>query len=185
MTPTILLLAYLALVFITAATARAADPPKGSVIDSYIRQAQTCQRTLHQPPFPRRISPWALKGHNPRKVLALWQQRLARCREVRRQWNYRAWMPQHWINLAICEEHLNWRHNDGVYEGAFAFYYGSWDEYKLPGYPDSASEATPWEQWQVALRIARKLTIAIPWGCWRGADHAWVRAGLPERGVRS
>jgi hypothetical protein len=104
------------------------------------------------------------------------------------QWQYTKWMPKHWINLAACESGSsppNWAHNSGTYEGAFGFWYGTWDSYKLSGYPSSASQATPWQQWQVAKRIAHKLTIRIPWGCWRGSQHAWVRNGLPEYGTRS
>lgn len=102
------------------------------------------------------------------------------------QWKYRVWMPQHWQNLAACESGSNppnWRHNSGTYEGAFGFYHGSWDAFRPARYPSSASQATPWQQWQVALRIAARYGIASPWGCWRGSHHAWVRNGLPERGV--
>lgn len=104
------------------------------------------------------------------------------------QWQYTKWMPKHWINLAACESGSsppNWAHDSGTYQGAFGFYYGAWDDYKLAGYPSSAAQASPWQQWQVAKRIARKLTIRIPWGCWRGSQHAWVRNGLPEYGTRS
>ena len=103
------------------------------------------------------------------------------------QWRYDVWMPQHWINLAACESGSsppNWRHNSGTYEGAFGFYRGSWDQFKYRGYPQSASQATPWQQYRVARRIAaRYRSIAGSWGCWRGAGHAWVRAGLPEYGT--
>lgn len=103
------------------------------------------------------------------------------------QWQYRAWMPKHWQNLAACESGStppNWKHNSGTYEGAFGFYHGSWDDYRPKRYPASASQATPWQQWRVALRIAARYGIAEPWGCWRGSDHAWVRNGLPEYGTR-
>ena len=79
MTAYILVSTYLVLIAITAANARAADPPKGAVIDQQIRAAQACQRALHAPLFPRRISPWALEGHDATKVLRLWQRRLAEC----------------------------------------------------------------------------------------------------------
>jgi hypothetical protein len=102
------------------------------------------------------------------------------------QWQYQKWMPKHWQNLAACESGSNppnWRHNSGTYEGAFGFYHGSWDSFRPAWYPSSASDATPWQQWRVALRIAARYGIASPWGCWRGSQHAWVRNGLPERGV--
>jgi len=103
------------------------------------------------------------------------------------QWQYRVWMPKHWINLAACESGSNppnWRHNSGTYEGAFGFYHGSWDDFRPKRYPSSANLATPWQQWRVALRIAARYGIAEPWGCWRGSSHAWVRNGLPEYGTR-
>lgn len=101
------------------------------------------------------------------------------------QWRYRVFMPAHWVRLAQCEEHLNWGFHAGDYEGAFAFYTGTWDQYRYPGYPRRAWMATPWQQFHTAQRVARRLSIAVPWGCWRGPEHAWVRGGLPERGVYS
>lgn len=104
------------------------------------------------------------------------------------QYKYKVWMPKHWQNLAACESGSNppnWTHNSGTYEGAFGFYYGSWDSFKLPGYPSAAYLATPWQQWKVARRIAARYGIASPWGCWRGPHHSWVRAGKPEYGTYS
>jgi len=103
------------------------------------------------------------------------------------QWDYKKWMPKHWQNLAACEtgtDPPNWAHNSGTYQGAFGFYYVSWDSFKLPGYPSEAYLATPWQQWRVAKRIAQRYGMAEPWGCWRGSHHAWVRAGMPEYGFR-
>lgn len=101
-----------------------------------------------------------------------------------RNWQdrYEVWMPGHWQRLAECESGSkppNWRHNSGTYEGAFGFYHGSWDAFKPPGYPSNAYQATPWQQYQVALRIAWRYGLASPWGCWRGDNHAWVRGGVP------
>ncbi len=105
------------------------------------------------------------------------------------QWRYRVWMPQHWINLAQCEEGLNWQAKAYVagvhYEGAYAFAESTWRGYRYLSYPRHAYDATPWQQWRVARRIAAKLTIGVPWGCWRGPQHAWVRAGKPEHGQRT
>lgn len=100
------------------------------------------------------------------------------------QWKYKAWMPKHWQNLAQCEAGMNWKHNSGTFQGGFGFHHGSWDDYAPARYPSEAYLATPWQQYQVARRIAAKYGIAEPWGCWRGADHAWVRNGLPEYGTR-
>lgn len=104
------------------------------------------------------------------------------------QWNYRAWMPPHWIRLAQCESgsrgEPNWKHDSGTYQGAFGFWYGSWDSFKpVAWWPNNAADATPFQQWRVARRIAARYGIASPWGCWRGPQHSWVRGGLPEYGV--
>jgi hypothetical protein len=93
-------------------------------------------------------------------------------------------MPVYWQNLAQCEEQQNWHYSGGVYSGAFAFANTTWAAYRLPGYPSNAGYATPWQQWQVAKRVARAIGgINYGWGCWRGSQHAWVRAGMPEYGV--
>lgn len=101
------------------------------------------------------------------------------------QYKYKVWMPKHWILLATCEERLNWKHDDGVYEGTFAFAKSTWDGYKYRGYPHSAALATPWQQYRVALRVAKSMPDGIQdaWGCWRGPEHAWVRNGKPEYGT--
>lgn len=107
------------------------------------------------------------------------------------QWRYTVWMPPHWQRLAWCEsgsrspEPPRWRMRHGIYGGAFAFADGTWTGYRLPSYPARAEDANPFQQWMVARRVAAKLTIAVPWGCWRGPQHAWVRGGLPEYGVRT
>jgi len=98
------------------------------------------------------------------------------------QYKYKVWMPVHWQNLAECEsgsDPPNWQHDSGTYQGAFGFYTGTWDQYRLDGYPREAYQATPWQQWRVALRVARATGgIRFPWGCWRGDSHAWVRNGV-------
>lgn len=102
------------------------------------------------------------------------------------QWKYRVWMPAHWIRLAECESGSkppNWRHDSGSYSGAFGFADGSWTQFRLPGYPTRASWATPFQQFQVARRIGARYGLAEPWGCWRNAEHAWVRGGLSEYGT--
>jgi len=94
-------------------------------------------------------------------------------------------MPQHWQNLARCESGSNppnWKHDGGDFAGAFGIYEGSWLDYRYNGYPAHPAQATPWQQWRVAKRIAAKYGIAEPWGCWRGPEHAWVRNGMPEYG---
>lgn len=96
--------------------------------------------------------------------LRTWQTRLETCR----QWNYRAWLPAHWYRVGSCETGYggppNWRHSNSSYQGAFGFAISSWDGYKLPGYPAEAWQATPWEQFQVALEIYNRFGMS-GWGC--------------------
>lgn len=100
------------------------------------------------------------------------------------QWRYQVWMPAWAQRLAQCEEGLDWHHSGSGYEGGFAFAVGTWDQYRLKRFPRRAYDATPWQQWVVVQRVARAVTVGAAWGCWRGPQHAWVRAGLPEVGFR-
>lgn len=104
------------------------------------------------------------------------------------QWKYQVWMPKHWQNLAQCEAGMNWQHNSGAFQGAFGFAPSTWDGWRPKRYPHAAYLATPWQQYQVALRVAADPShpdgIQDSWGCWRGPGHAWVRNGLPEYGTR-
>jgi hypothetical protein len=63
------------------------------------------------------------------------------------------WLPKLYWAVGMCETQLNWRHNSGTYQGAFGFYYGAWDQYRYPGYPSEAYNATPWQQYRVIRRI--------------------------------
>ncbi len=87
------------------------------------------------------------------------------------RWKYQEWLPAQWQRLIQCETHSNWRHNSGTYQGAFGFYYGTWDTYRLPGYPAEAYNANPFQQWQVAKRVFRHHGYGA-WGCF---NHGWVR----------
>lgn len=93
------------------------------------------------------------------------------------QYRYHVWMPPVWQRLAQCESGANppnWKHDSGTYTGAFGFYIGSWQQFKRPQDPARASQATPWAQWRVALRIHARYGFT-GWGCYQGAEHAWVR----------
>jgi hypothetical protein len=117
---------------------------------------------------------WIARAKAAAKALREWQY----------EWDFRSWMPAWMIRLGQCEMGLDWSRRWGIYEGAFAFATSTWDGYKLTGYPDSAADATPRQQMVVVLIIAHKLTVRVPWGCWQGPQHAWVRGGLPEYGFR-
>lgn len=103
------------------------------------------------------------------------------------QWRVDVWMPMHWQRLAQCESGSNppdWRHHTD-YEGGFGFAPSTWDRFKLSArWPHGAHLATPWQQWRTARALtAHYRSIRGSFGCWRGADHAWVRGGLPEYGT--
>lgn len=96
------------------------------------------------------------------------------------QWHYDwpAWLPDKWQRIGACETGYgqrpgNWRHNSGAYQGAFGFAVSSWDGF-VPSadpdagpYPPNADEATPRQQYEVALAIYRRYGLS-GWGC-RGA----------------
>jgi hypothetical protein len=74
----------------------------------------------------------------------------------------------------MCETHLNWRHNSGTYQGAFGFYYGSWDAFKPKGAPSAAYLATPRQQYRAALNIYRRYGFS-GWGCYtHGGYRYWM-----------
>lgn len=165
-----LLTATLIVVVITTA-ARAADPPRGTAIANQILATWNCQDKTGVARTPAKPSPWALKGHNPAKVMNTWKTRYRKCAatlaEQKRQWNWQAWLPDKWRRIGVCETGLNWHHYNSSYEGAFGFATSSWDAFKPAGYPDHASQATPWQQYQVALNIYNRYGFS-GWGC-RGA----------------
>ena len=76
------------------------------------------------------------------------------------------WLPSVWWRLAVCETGGNWRHDSGSFQGAFGIYHGTWDTYRLPGFPTDAHLATPKQQYRVAQRIAANHSM-YAWGCYR------------------
>lgn len=89
-------------------------------------------------------------------------------------------MPAVWQRVAHCEggtrppQTPNWKHNSGTYQGAFGFYYGSWDRFNTFGFPREAYLATPWQQYKVALAIHARYGFT-GWGCYM--NNSWVRYG--------
>lgn len=81
--------------------------------------------------------------------------------------------PMEWA-VGMCESQLNWQHNSGTYQGAFGFYYGSWDQFKPAGYPADAYQATPWQQTVVMRRIRARYGWS-GWGCvTHGGYRYWI-----------
>lgn len=103
-------------------------------------------------------------------------QQVARWRAYHYDWP--AWLPDKWQRVGACETGYGkrpgrWDWNSGIYQGAFGFYHGSWDAFvsradpKAGPYPSEAYEATPRQQYEVALAIWRAYGFS-GWGC-RGA----------------
>jgi len=112
---------------------------------------------------------WKANAHAARLRYERW---------YRYHYAWREWLPDKWQRLGACETGYgkrpgNWRWNSGTYQGAFGFYYGSWDAFvplaarKARPYPSEAYEATPRQQYEVALAIWRRYGFS-GWGC-RGA----------------
>jgi hypothetical protein len=85
------------------------------------------------------------------------------------QWKWWVWLPDKWQRIGACETGYGkrpgrWDWNSGTYQGAFGFYHGSWDAFRPPHYPSEAYLASPWQQYQVALRIWRRYGFS-GWGC--------------------
>ncbi len=174
MTPHLLISLLTILAALLVATrAQAADPPKGATIAREIVATWVCQDNLGVPRTPAR-NPWNLKHHSAAYkawLLNAWTLRHTDCRESlaakKRQWNWQAWLPDKWRRIGQCETQLNWFHHNSGYQGAFGFATQSWDAFKLPGYPEDANQASPWQQYQVALAIYNRYGLS-GWGC-RGA----------------
>lgn len=154
-----------------AATAAAKGPSLKVRTSEAIVATRNCDAKIPRP-TPRAYSPWKPHSHAFRVwQLNLWTKRLADCRAIlkerARQWNWQAWLPDKWRRIGVCETGLNWQHYNSSYEGAFGFATSSWDAFKPAGYPDHASQASPWQQYQVALAIYRRYGFS-GWGC-RGA----------------
>lgn len=119
----------------------------------------------------RRASEWRTRARAAADQLAVWRHY---------QYAWWDWMPRGWQSLGACETGYghrpgNFRHNSGTYQGSFGFYHGSWDAFvgsadpKAGPYPSEAYEATPRQQYEVALAIYRRFGLS-GWGC-RGAFY--------------
>tara|TARA_R110000868_G_scaffold45454_3_gene150974 strand:- start:617 stop:1093 length:477 start_codon:yes stop_codon:yes gene_type:complete len=147
------------IVLALTATASAGRSPAEKVART-VTKVWSCQDAIGVP-RTKTGNIWA--KHSPgyrRYQLRVWKARLEQCR----QWNYKAWLPAHWQRVAQCETQTNWRHSNSSYQGAFGFAISSWDAFKLAGYPNEAWQATPWQQYQVALQIYNRFGMS-GWGC--------------------
>lgn len=99
----------------------------------------------------------------------------------RRVWQ-REWAdpPYPYYQIAVCETGgINggrplWSHHNGSYAGAYGFAHSTWTAYRYPGYPLTASAATPRQQTRVAMRLVATFGGYSSWpACHR-------RLGLPS-----
>ncbi len=161
-------------------SARAAGPNVKVKTAQTIVATWRCQDKIPEARTPAR-SPWKPHSEGFRRAeLQRWQERWRKCsyilrerarqwssyilRERARQWNWQSWLPDKWQRIAQCETQMNWQHYNSSYEGAFGFATSSWDNFKPAGYPDHANQASPWQQYQVALRIYARYGLS-GWGC--------------------
>ena len=124
------------------------------------------------PVVKRRAVEWRSKAGQARQAYVAWHER---------QYDWRSWLPRGWYNVGSCETGyggpLNWRHRNSSYEGAFGFAVSTWDGYKAEAeatygdgpYPASAADATPRQQYNVALVVHSHFGLS-GWGC-RGAYY--------------
>jgi hypothetical protein len=74
-----------------------------------------------------------------------------------------------WYRLADCESGGDWGYNPHTatwgsryYEGGLQFAPGTWDSFKLPGYPDAAYLASPSQQ----IAVGERVRAAQGWSAW-------------------
>lgn len=174
----IIALACFVVLGLTAANAKSVEPPLPTLIATQQVALWRCQDALQIPRTHPSQTPWSLpkNRHYRGQVLKLWTKRYNSCAaaltERKRQWNWQAWLPPVWRAIGMCETQLNWQHNSGTYQGAFGFYHGSWDAFRPPGYPSEAYLASPWQQYQVALRIHARYGFT-GWGCWTNGGYRY------------
>lgn len=150
-----------------ASSAAAHDPIPGKTARTIVATWR-CQDQLGIT-RARARSPWKAHSAGFRQAeLRRWQNRWRACtwqlKERARQWNWREFTTPMERAVAMCETGINWSHRTSDYEGAYGFYRGSWDAFKPAGYPDAASDATPWQQTVVMRRIRDRYGWS-GWGC--------------------
>jgi hypothetical protein len=159
-------------ILILTATARATAPALTTLIAEAQVSLWTCQDQLQQPRTRYSVSPYALpRSHAYREwTLNLWTQRRTACltalHEQARQWNWQAFLPANWRNVARCETGIDWTFANGVYVSAFGISRREYDRdaayMDAPPWND-ARPPSPWNQYQAALGHYRR--FGDGWGC--------------------
>jgi hypothetical protein len=144
---------------------------------TYYRRAYRASReAMWQPgPVPR---VWYHDCDVVRRRAVAWREKAEVARTELTEWRvyqyrWQDWMPDGWVRIGICESGHNppnWQHDSGSYQGAFGFAPSSWDGFKGAAdadagpYPEDANQATPRQQYEVALAIYRRYGLT-GWGC--------------------
>lgn len=140
----------------------------------YYQRRLSFWRSKMGAPQPRFSPPRA--GGCPRYLAAILQRKARVAHKTYEKWSYqwewRRWLPRLWYAIGMCETQLNWQHNSGTYQGAFGFWYGTWDSYKPHGAPSEAYLATPREQYQAALNVAARVGLGA-WGCYSHGGYRY------------
>jgi hypothetical protein len=108
---------------------------------------------------------WIARSRAAAKALVRWEYEFA-------WWQ---WMPDKWQRIGACETGYgkrpgNFQHSNSSYEGFAGFAKSSWDAFKgradakAGPYPEDAWQATPRQQYEVALAIWRAYGFS-GWGC--------------------
>lgn len=149
---------------------------------TYYRKAYTLSRNrMNLPGAVSRV--WYQQCVSLRVRASAWRDKAKAARAALTEWHayqyaWAGWLPDKWQRIGACETGYgkrpgNWQHNSGAYQGAFGFARSSWDAFvpsadpKAGPYPSEAYEATPRQQYEVALAIYRRYGLS-GWGC-RGA----------------
>lgn len=102
-----------------------------------------------------------------------WRNRASKWKQLHDDYIYHyawwEWLPDKWQRIGACETGYGkrpgqWTWNSGKFQGAFGFYYGTWDAYRPPSAPSEAYLATPREQYQTALNVYSHHGYGA-WGC--------------------
>ena len=174
--------------------ARSSEPPHSWAAASEVTKSETlrpCTARAGLRFYSRRYNEWrgkmgagVPKGREagdaacPRYLANLMRSKARAARVAYERWHFYHyrwdhWLPAKWFRIARCETGVNWRHSNSSYEGAFGFAKQSWDSFKYRAdpkagpYPQDAWQATPRQQYEVALAIYRVFGFS-GWGC-RGA----------------
>lgn len=75
-----------------------------------------------------------------------------------------------WLAIGRCEQPgdgyggVNWTQRGSRYSGGLGFANSTWTQFRLPGMPASAGDASPFDQMRVASVLWHRYGFS-PWGC--------------------